>query len=78
MRAVNRETLMAPTPLPVETHDRPRRSLIRQQPSRNSSLWLALRNGQIGGLKFRRQHPVGRMWLTSIAATPHWSWKWTA
>ncbi|MBN1396012.1 MAG: endonuclease domain-containing protein [Pirellulales bacterium] len=23
-------------------------------------LWLALRNGQIGGLKFRRQHPVGR------------------
>jgi len=22
-------------------------------------LWLALRNGQIGGLKFRRQHPVG-------------------
>jgi very-short-patch-repair endonuclease len=23
-------------------------------------LWLALRNGQIAGLKFRRQHPVGR------------------
>jgi ATP-dependent DNA helicase RecQ len=22
-------------------------------------LWLALRNSQIGGLKFRRQHPVG-------------------
>jgi very-short-patch-repair endonuclease len=22
-------------------------------------LWLALRNGQIGGLKFRRQHPIG-------------------
>jgi very-short-patch-repair endonuclease len=22
-------------------------------------LWFALRNGQIGGLKFRRQHPVG-------------------
>ncbi len=22
-------------------------------------LWTALRNGQIGGLKFRRQHPVG-------------------
>jgi very-short-patch-repair endonuclease len=22
-------------------------------------LWLALRNGQIGGMKFRRQHPVG-------------------
>ena len=21
--------------------------------------WLALRNGQIGGLKFRRQHPIG-------------------
>jgi len=21
-------------------------------------LWLALRNGQIGGLKFRRQHPI--------------------
>jgi very-short-patch-repair endonuclease len=23
-------------------------------------LWLALRNGQVAGLKFRRQHPVGR------------------
>ncbi len=22
-------------------------------------LWLALRNGQVGGLKFRRQHPIG-------------------
>ena len=22
-------------------------------------LWIALRNGQIGGLKFRRQHPIG-------------------
>jgi very-short-patch-repair endonuclease len=22
-------------------------------------LWTALRNGQIGGLKFRRQHPIG-------------------
>ena len=22
-------------------------------------LWLALRNGQIGGMKFRRQHPIG-------------------
>jgi very-short-patch-repair endonuclease len=22
-------------------------------------LWLALRNGQIAGLKFRRQHPIG-------------------
>jgi ATP-dependent DNA helicase RecQ len=22
-------------------------------------LWLALRNAQIGGLKFRRQHPIG-------------------
>ena len=22
-------------------------------------LWLALRNGQIGGMRFRRQHPIG-------------------
>jgi very-short-patch-repair endonuclease len=22
-------------------------------------LWLAVRNGQIGGMKFRRQHPIG-------------------
>jgi very-short-patch-repair endonuclease len=22
-------------------------------------LWLALRNGQIGGIKFHRQHPIG-------------------
>ena len=30
-----------------------------QAPRPNNSLWLALRNGQIGGLKFRRQHPIG-------------------
>jgi very-short-patch-repair endonuclease len=23
-------------------------------------LWMALRNGQIAGLKFRRQHPIGK------------------
>ena len=35
------------------------RSLRREGTSPEQLLWLALRNGQIGGLKFRRQHPIG-------------------
>jgi 5-methyltetrahydrofolate--homocysteine methyltransferase/ATP-dependent helicase HrpA len=36
------------------------RSLRREETSPEQLLWLALRNGQIGGLKFRRQHPIGQ------------------
>jgi adenine-specific DNA-methyltransferase len=28
--------------------------------SAEDRLWQELRNGRVGGLKFRRQHPVGR------------------
>jgi len=35
------------------------RSLRHEGTEPEHLLWTALRNGQIGGLKFRRQHPVG-------------------
>jgi len=35
------------------------RELRRASAPPEELLWLVLRNGQIGGLKFRRQHPVG-------------------
>ncbi len=36
------------------------RTLRREGTEPEQLLWTALRNGQIGGLKFRRQHPVGQ------------------
>ena len=35
------------------------RSLRREETPPEQLLWLALRNAQIGGMKFRRQHPIG-------------------
>ncbi len=35
------------------------RSLRQTETPPEDLLWLALRNGQVGGLKFRRQHPIG-------------------
>jgi len=35
------------------------RDLRQASTSPEQLLWTALRNGQIGGLKFRRQHPIG-------------------
>ena len=35
------------------------RTLRQTETPPEELLWLALRNGQIGGMKFRRQHPVG-------------------
>ncbi len=35
------------------------RDLRREGTPPEQLLWLALRNEQIGGLKFRRQHPIG-------------------
>jgi very-short-patch-repair endonuclease len=35
------------------------RSLRCSETPPEELLWLALRNGQIGGMKFRRQHPIG-------------------
>ena len=34
-------------------------SLRREETPPEQLLWLALRNAQIGGMKFRRQHPIG-------------------
>jgi very-short-patch-repair endonuclease len=40
---------------------RVRARLLRQtSPDAERNLWAALRNRQLGGFKFRRQHPVGR------------------
>jgi very-short-patch-repair endonuclease len=36
------------------------RNLRRNQTSAESKLWSVLRNRQVDGLKFRRQHPIGR------------------
>ena len=35
------------------------RTLRQTETPPEELLWRALRNGQIGGMKFRRQHPVG-------------------
>jgi very-short-patch-repair endonuclease len=50
----------------VPEHRYPSKHMIRRAKTlRHQSnepeqlLWTALRNGQIGGLKFRRQHPAG-------------------
>lgn len=36
------------------------RRLRREQTPTEAKLWSALRNRQLEGLKFRRQHPIGR------------------
>ena len=36
------------------------RALRKAQPSAEQKLWARLRAGQLAGLKFRRQHPIGR------------------
>lgn len=36
------------------------RKLRREQTPAETRLWSALRNRQLDGLKFRRQHPIGR------------------
>ena len=35
------------------------RTLRRSQPAAEEGLWSALRGYRVGGLKFRRQHPIG-------------------
>ena len=35
------------------------RSLRKSSPDAERAIWNALRNRQLGGYKFRRQHPVG-------------------
>jgi very-short-patch-repair endonuclease len=39
------------------------RNLRREQTSAEERLWAALRNRQLAGLKFRRQHPYGQFIL---------------
>ena len=49
-------TIVKP-PLPTETLETARR-LRREQTDAESKLWRHLRAGQMGGVKFRRQHAV--------------------
>ncbi len=50
--------LMKKTPRPAETTARARQ-LRRDNTKPEAVLWNVLRGGRLGGLKFRRQHPVG-------------------
>ena len=50
---------MPPRQYPSKHMIRPARSLRQKGTPPEQLLWLAVRNGQIGGLKFRRQHPIG-------------------
>lgn len=45
-------------PRPAETTDRARQ-LRRDSTKPEAVLWSVLRGGRLGGLKFRRQHPIG-------------------
>jgi hypothetical protein len=36
------------------------RALRKRMTPPEIGLWLGLRGGQVGGLRFRRQHPIGR------------------
>jgi len=38
-----------------------------EQTEAESALWKRLRNGQLGGVKFRRQHPVGPYTVDFVA-----------
>ena len=44
-------------PLPTTTLENSRR-LRREMTDAEHKLWQCLRSGQLGGLKFRRQHPI--------------------
>lgn len=45
----------------VEPHMTARaRNLRRESPFPERLLWSRIRAGQLGGLRFRRQHPIGR------------------
>ncbi|MFD0738934.1 endonuclease domain-containing protein [Lysobacter koreensis] len=44
-------------PLPTLTRDKAR-ELRRESTDAEHKLWRHLRGGQLGGLKFRRQHPI--------------------
>ncbi len=45
------------TPAPVQIRAR---QLRREQTDVEAKLWSYLRNRQLDGFKFRRQHPIGR------------------
>jgi very-short-patch-repair endonuclease len=51
---------MPQRPYPSKHMVRRARTLRQQSAEPEQLLWTALRNGQIGGLRFRRQHPIGR------------------
>jgi ATP-dependent DNA helicase RecQ len=59
LRADEGSWLMRSKPHPSKQMIDRARSLRRESTPPEQLLWLALRNGQIGDLRFRRQHPIG-------------------
>jgi very-short-patch-repair endonuclease len=57
-RGLEKNTGMTKKQLSKHMIDRARQ-LRKESTPPEQLLWLALRNGQIAGLKFRRQHPIG-------------------
>jgi very-short-patch-repair endonuclease len=51
--------------------DRRARELRREATSAEAILWEALRAGRLDGLKFRRQHAIGRFILDFYCAAHH-------
>src|SRR5690606_17065459 len=45
------------------------RSLRRQETKSESLLWALVRANQLGGLKFRRQHPIGPYFADLVCAS---------
>ena len=46
--------------MPIRKPNRQARSLRRNMPEAERRLWARLRNKQLGGFRFRRQHSIGR------------------
>ena len=57
---------MPPTTRIKPSTNRNARALRREMTDAERALWRHLRQCQIGGLKFRRQHPVGRYILDFV------------
>ncbi|GIK98763.1 MAG: hypothetical protein BroJett029_29720 [Alphaproteobacteria bacterium] len=54
------------------------KALRRRSTDAERRLWQHLRNRQLGGFKFRRQHPIGRYVVDFVCPARNWSSKWTA
>ena len=54
----------------------PRPRLRRAMSLPEVVLWQALRKGQLEGLRFRRQHPIGPYILDFYSPRPVWRLRW--